>query len=58
MDYAGLILVKSGPVLKPMITETYIAMFVCFATKVVHLELVTGLISASLVTALRRFIAQ
>ena len=43
MDYAGPFLVKSGPVRKPIISKAYVAVFVCFATKVVHLEVVSDL---------------
>ena len=58
IDYAGPVLTKSGPVRRPVITKAYIAVFVCFATKAVHLELVTDLTSAAFIAALRRFIAR
>ena len=57
VDYAGPILVKSGSVRKPILTKPYIDVFVCFATKAVHLELVTDLTSAASIAALRWFIA-
>jgi len=39
-------------------TEGYIAIFVCFATKAVHIEVVTSLTTESFLAALRRFIAR
>jgi len=40
-----------------VITKGYIAIFVCFATKAVHIEVVTSLTTESFLAALRRFIA-
>jgi transposase InsO family protein len=39
------------------IIKGYIAIFVCFATKAVHIELVTSLTTEAFLAALRRFIA-
>lgn len=39
-------------------TEAYIAVFVCFATKAVHLEVVESLTTDAFICALRRFIAR
>jgi transposase InsO family protein len=41
-----------------MLTKGYIAIFVCFATKAVHIEVVTSLTTEALLAALRRFIAR
>jgi len=41
-----------------VITKGYIAIFVCFATKAVHIEVVTNLTTESFLAALRRFIAR
>ena len=38
--------------------KTYVAVFVCFAVKAVHLELVSDLTTAAFIAALRRFIAR
>ena len=38
--------------------KSYIALFVCFATKAIHLELVTSLDTQSFIMALKRFIAR
>ena len=40
-----------------MITKDYIAIFVCFATRAVHIEVVTSLTTDAFIAALRRFIA-
>lgn len=36
----------------------YIALFVCFATRAIHLELVSDLTSASFISAYRRFVGR
>jgi secreted Zn-dependent insulinase-like peptidase len=36
----------------------YIAIFVCFATKAIHIEVVTSLTTEAFLAALRRFIAR
>lgn len=38
-------------------TKCYIALFICFATKAVHLELVKDLTTASFIASLKRFIS-
>ena len=38
VDYAGPVLIKYGPVRKPRFVKGYVAVFVCLATKAVHLE--------------------
>ena len=58
IDYAGPLLIKSGPVRKPVLKKSYVAVFVCFATKAVHLELVSELTTAAFIATLRRFIGR
>ena len=58
VDYAGPILVKSGYVCNPIITKTYVCIFVSFTVKAVHLEPVSDLTTEALLETLRRFIAQ
>lgn len=43
IDCVRPMLIKSGPVRRPVTTKAYVAVFVCFATKAVHLKLVTDL---------------
>ena len=54
LDFAGTLIFKNG-------TERvkgYVAVFICFASKAVHLEAVSSLTSDAMVAALRRFIAR
>lgn len=58
LDFAGPITVKwsNGRGAKTM--KAYIAVFICLATKAIHLELVGDLTSASCIAAIKRFIAR
>ena len=58
VDYAGPLLIKSGPVRKPLVTKAYIFVFVSFSVRAAHLELVTELTIGAFIATLRRFIAQ
>ena len=54
----GAVLIRSGPVRKPLVTKAYICVFVSFVVKEVHLELVTELTPAAFIATLLRFIAR
>ncbi|XP_028029782.1 uncharacterized protein LOC114242720 [Bombyx mandarina] len=58
LDYAGPIqcAVRQGRGCK--LVKVYIAIFVCFATKSIHLELVGDLTSKTFIMALKRFISR
>ena len=58
VDYAGTISLRMGTPRSKVITKGYIAIFDCFATKAVHIEVVVSLITESFLAALRRFIAR
>ncbi len=58
VDYAGPVMVKSGPVRKPTLVKAYICVFVCLAVKAVHLEVVSDLTSKAFIAAFRRFISR
>jgi transposase InsO family protein len=57
VDYAGPVSKRLGPPRSKQITKGYIAIFVCFVTKAIHIELVTSLSTEAYLAALRRFTA-
>lgn len=57
-DFAGPFQIKQGSVRSKITIKCYIAVFICLATKAIHLELVTGLTSEAFIAALRRFTAR
>ncbi|XP_058446413.1 uncharacterized protein LOC131427338 [Malaya genurostris] len=57
VDYWGPIQLKP-PHRRAAPTKAYVAVFVCFATKAVHLELVGDLSTAKFIEALRRFVSR
>lgn len=59
IDYAGPIMIKESKRRgRVPISKAYIALFVCFNTKALHLELVTDLTTECFMAALRRFTAR
>lgn len=58
VDYAGPILIKDGFGRSKKTIKSYIALFVCLATKAIHLELVCDLSSDTFLSALKRFISR
>jgi len=56
LHYAGPISFRLGPTRSKTIKMGYIAIFVCFLTKAVHIEVVTSLSREAFFTAQRRFI--
>ena len=54
LDFAGPLTYKNGT----ECVKGYVAVFICFASKAVHLEAVSSLTSDAMVAALRRFIAR
>ena len=54
LEFAGPLTFKNGT----ECVKGYIAVFICFASKAVHLEAVSSLTSDAMVAALRRFIAR
>lgn len=57
-DFTGAIEVKISKGRGQKTTKSYVALFVCLATKALHLELVGDLTSESFIAALRRFISR
>ncbi|XP_077265256.1 uncharacterized protein LOC143899131 [Temnothorax americanus] len=59
VDYAGPLQVRESRRRERIhISKAWIAVFTCFATKAVHIELVTELTTESFLAALRRFVAR
>jgi len=58
MDNEGPVSRRLGTIRSKSIIKGYIAIVVCFATKAIHIELVTSLTTEAFLAALRRFIAR
>lgn len=58
VDYAGPFLIKSKSGRGAKLVKSFICVFVCFATKCIHLELVMDLSTDTFSAALKRFIAR
>ena len=58
MDFAGPFILRKGHTRKPAYVKKYACLFVCFTTKVVHLELCEDLTTEEFMAALRRFCAR
>lgn len=57
VDFCGPIYIKSG-IRRVAAIKCYIAVFVCFVTRAVHLELVTNLTTEAFMAALTRFMSR
>jgi len=58
VEYVGPFEIKSGNTRSITTTKCYVALFICMATKAIHLELVSNLTSEAFIAALKRFIAR
>jgi hypothetical protein len=58
VHYAGPLSIRLGPPRSKQISKGYFAIFVCFITKAIHIELVTCLSTEAFLAALRRFAAR
>ncbi|XP_073986068.1 uncharacterized protein [Rhodnius prolixus] len=58
IDYAGPFHVKIASLRSAKVLQCYLAIFICFSTKAIHLELVTDLTTQAFLAALNRFIAR
>ena len=58
IDFAGPIMIKSGPLKSSKLVKGYLCIFVCFVTKAVHLEIAPDLSSPTFLNVLKRFIAR
>ena len=58
MDFAGPFTIKLGKVRKPVLVEAHICVFICLATRAVHLEVVSDTSTPAFEAALQRFISR
>ena len=58
MDFAGPFTIKLGRVRRPVEVEAHICVFICMATKAVHLEVVSDASTPAFEAALQRFVAR
>lgn len=58
VDFCGPFHVKVSRLRNPLITKGYVALFVCFASKAIHLELVSNLTSEAFLACLQRFVSR
>ena len=58
VDYAGPFLLKQGNPRRPTVIKGYLALFVCLATKSLHLEVVSSLSTGAFNAALKRFVSR
>jgi hypothetical protein len=58
VDYCGPFSVKISKSTRAKSSKAYLALFICFATKAVHLELVSDLTTDAFIAALKRFISR
>lgn len=58
VDYAGPLYIKDRYGRGAKVTKCYICLFICLATKAVHLELVTALTTDAFLATFRRFVSR
>ncbi|XP_049316554.1 uncharacterized protein LOC125779317 [Bactrocera dorsalis] len=58
VDFAGPFQIKASMLRSPTLMKGYVAVFLCFTTKVVHLELCTNLTTEAFLAAFARFVAR
>ena len=58
VDYAGPILLKDGTTRSRIMVKGYICVFVCLATKAVHLELANDLSTPTFINCLKRLVSR
>ena len=58
LDFAGPFTIKKGHTRKPDNLKSYLCLFVCLATKAVHLEVISDLTTAAFLGGLKRFVSR
>ena len=55
VDFAGPFMLKRGNPRRPTVVKGYLSLFVCLATKAVHIEVVSSLTTGAFIAAIKRF---
>ncbi|UYV80538.1 hypothetical protein LAZ67_19000508 [Cordylochernes scorpioides] len=58
IDFAGPFITKPNVIRTKVTLKSYIALFICFSTKAIHLEIVSDLSTPAFLAAFRRFISR
>ena len=58
VDYAGPVTLKEGTGRRPRKVKGYLAVFICFSTKAVHLEPVSDMTTEAFLAAMKRFVSR
>ena len=58
MDFAGPFTLKKGHTRKPVYVKAYICVFICFATKAIHIEVISDLTTPALIAGIMRFVSR
>jgi transposase InsO family protein len=58
VDFCGPVYIKSNSQRNSKLIKAYVAIFVCFSTKAVHIELVNNLTTEAFLGALKRFVSR
>lgn len=58
IDYAGPFVTKTSTLRNSKSEKSYVAVFICMATRAIHLELVCNLTADAFIAALRRFVGR
>lgn len=58
VDYAGPLMLRESKRRNARLSKAYVLIFVCFATKAIHIELVSDLTSSTFIAVLKRFSAR
>jgi len=53
VDYSGPFYIKQGGISSKTLVKCYVALFICLATKAIHVELVTDLSTEAYIASLR-----
>ena len=58
VDYAGPFILRAIPTRSKVTFKAYMAIFVCFVTRAIHIEIVSSLSTDAFLAALKRFVAR